>query len=63
MEIADIQKYDMDSGRSWLLPQGKEYELEEIHIIRGAHLALHPDVKWLVSVGNEREKRERDKVI
>lgn len=48
MEISDILQHDKDSGRAWLLPQGKEYELEEIHIIRGAHLALHPNIKWLV---------------
>ena len=48
MEIPDLSQHNVDSGRAWLLPQGGEYELEEVHIIRGAHLALHPDMKWLV---------------
>lgn len=44
-EISDVSRHEIDSGRSWLLPTEGDYELEEVHIIRGTHLALHPDLK------------------
>lgn len=42
MEISDFTS--PDSGRAWLQPIGQEYELEEVHVLRRAHLALHPNV-------------------
>lgn len=44
MEIADFSSPETDSGRAWLQPIGQEYEVEEVHILRNAHLALHPNI-------------------
>ena len=44
MEIADFSSSEMDNGRAWLQPIGQEYEVEEVHILRNAHLALHPNI-------------------
>ena len=44
MEISDISSPYTNGGRAWLLPIGQEYELEEIHILRKAHVALHPNI-------------------
>jgi len=43
-EISDFSSPETDSGRAWLQPIGKEYELEEVHILRQAHVALHPNI-------------------
>ena len=58
MEIADFSSPETDSGRAWLQPIGQDYEVEEVHVLRNAHLALHPNItrfvfiKLLLSVQN-----------
>jgi hypothetical protein len=43
-EISNMTLPEVDSGRAWLHPIGKEYELEEFHILRRAHVAMHPNI-------------------
>ena len=50
MEIADFSSPETDSGRAWLQPIGQEYEVEEVHILRNAHLALHPNITRFVFI-------------
>ena len=50
MEISDFSSPETDSGRAWLQPIGQEYELEEVHILRNAHLALHPNITRFVAL-------------
>lgn len=47
MEISDFSSTHTNGGRAWLLPIGQEYELEEVHILRKAHLGLHPNITRL----------------
>ena len=47
MEISDFSLPYMNGGRAWLQPIGQEYELEEVHILRRAHVALHPNITRL----------------
>ena len=50
MEIADFSSPETDSGRAWLQPIGQEYEVEEVHLLRNAHLALHPNITRFVFI-------------
>ena len=50
MEIADFSSPETDSGRAWLQPIGQEYEVEEVHVLRNAHLALHPNITRFVLI-------------
>ncbi|KAJ7340196.1 hypothetical protein OS493_002927 [Desmophyllum pertusum] len=44
LEISDFSSPYTNGGRAWLQPIGQEYELEEVHILRRAHVALHPNI-------------------
>ena len=50
MEISDFSSPETDSGRAWLQPIGQEYEVEEVHLLRNAHLALHPNITRFVFI-------------
>ena len=50
MEIADFSSPETDSGKAWLQPIGQEYEVEEVHVLRNAHLALHPNITRFVLI-------------
>lgn len=44
MEITDYSSPYTNGGRAWILPIDQEFELEEVHILRRAHVALHPNI-------------------